>query len=269
MPDRDTIFRTLDTLRSDVDRAAFQDSRAVRRRGDRRTRRQAVAGSLAAVALVAGGLSLYGGIGGGSNTTRLPAGSSSPSQPPNESPSAFAISADPFLQPADIGNVGSYAQLTRRPSTADDVARLQCLATTGDWSVWGAQTHRSEFYYGDLDATFVEHVLTYSTQNDADNAIARVTSELDNCMHSAKNPGGVITRGPDSVAGTSGLTFRGSILSATPGSEASYYELGAVATGNVLVVLEWTSMGNPGGDASDTWVWTPERLQTAITRVTS
>ena len=44
----------------------------------------------------------------------------------------------------------------------------------------------------------------------------------------------------------------------------SYYELGIAQRGNVVVVLEWSSMGNPEGD--DGWVWTPERLGTAVER---
>lgn len=81
--------------------------------------------------------------------------------------------------------------------------------------------------------------------------------------------GGVTVRVPRSVAGTDGSTSRGSIPSASANSELSYYEMGAVAKGNVLVVLEWISMGDPGDDASDAWVWTAGRSQTAITDVTS
>ena len=49
-------------------------------------------------------------------------------------------------------------------------------------------------------------------------------------------------------------------------SEYFYYELGTAQEDNVLVVLQWTSNGNPMGNDSTEWVWTADRLQTALDR---
>src|SRR5512133_981854 len=102
MPEHnDPMTTTLDTLRSDIERIPLSDSLTVRRRGDRRTRNQAVGGALAVVALVAGAVGIYGGLGGNDEATNLPA---SPS--PTESP--LSLSADRLLKPTDITGLGRY-----------------------------------------------------------------------------------------------------------------------------------------------------------------
>ena len=54
LPDNDPLQTTLDSLRSDVERTPLADSLSVRRRGEARSRHQAVAGALVIAALVAG-----------------------------------------------------------------------------------------------------------------------------------------------------------------------------------------------------------------------
>ena len=49
-------------------------------------------------------------------------------------------------------------------------------------------------------------------------------------------------------------------------SEPNYYEVATAHQGNVVVVLEWQASGNPAGDGDGDWVWTTERLQTALDR---
>ena len=49
-------------------------------------------------------------------------------------------------------------------------------------------------------------------------------------------------------------------------SEPNYYEVATAHQGNVVVVLEWQASGNPAGDGEDDWVWTTERVQTALDR---
>ena len=83
MPEHnDPMTHTLDTLRSDVERIPLSDSLTVRRRGDRRTRNQAVGGALAVVALVAGAAGVYGGLGGDDEASNIPAVSPTPTESP-------------------------------------------------------------------------------------------------------------------------------------------------------------------------------------------
>ena len=79
MPD-DKLTLTLDTLRSDVERTPLADSQTVRRRGDRRTRNQAVGGALVVVALVAGVAGLSG-VSAATSGAPLPRRPRPPSRP--------------------------------------------------------------------------------------------------------------------------------------------------------------------------------------------
>jgi hypothetical protein len=46
-------------------------------------------------------------------------------------------------------------------------------------------------------------------------------------------------------------------------SEISYFELGVVRAANVVVVLQWHSMGQPTGVD---WVWDANRMASALDR---
>src|SRR6476646_961554 len=94
----DKLTLTLDTLRSDVERTPLADSQTVRRRGDQRTRRQAVGGALAVVALVAGAAGLIGGV-GGSNEADAPVATGRPTAS-TEVDQPLALAAQPLLGPA-------------------------------------------------------------------------------------------------------------------------------------------------------------------------
>jgi hypothetical protein len=71
MPDR--LHDTLTSLRTDIDGVPLADSAAVRRRGNQRTRRQAVGSSLAVVALVAGAVGIGGALVGENKAEQMPA----------------------------------------------------------------------------------------------------------------------------------------------------------------------------------------------------
>jgi hypothetical protein len=259
----DRMMLTLDALRTDVERTPIADSLTVRRRGDQRTRRQAVGGALAVVALLAGAAGIYGGLGGDDQATRIPA---------SPSPSAeqtLDLAADPFLRPTDLGTVGPYAGFQRRPAqtpNADgpgDTAKMLCMGAGSDWAAWGATTHSTEVFYTDLDASLYEHVLAYDSAAASANGVADITREITACQETSGGSNQVTNRAPQPF-GDAG--FRASILARPPDSEVSYYELAVRRKANVVVVLEWSSMGNPGGDSSDTWVWTPARTDTALDR---
>jgi hypothetical protein len=90
----DRMTTTLEALRSDVERTPLADSVAVRRRGDQRTRRQAVGGALVVAALVAGAVGyLTGGLTG--DNQGLPPATSSPTA--TSSPSPTGASAGPLV----------------------------------------------------------------------------------------------------------------------------------------------------------------------------
>jgi hypothetical protein len=264
MPDNDDrMASTLETLRRDVERTPLADSLTVRRRGDQRTRRQAVGGALAVVALVAGAAGIYGGLGGDDRATQIPA-TPSPSAEPT-----VALATDPFLQPTDIGAVGPYTDFQRRPAQTPDASgvgdtpKMLCMGAASDWAAWGATTHSTEVFYGDLDASFYEHVLAYDSAAAAADGVADINREVAACQENSGGDSGLTNRAPDPLGETG---IRASTTARPPDSEVSYYEVAATRQANVVVVLEWSSMGNPGGDTSDTWVWTPANTAAALDR---
>jgi hypothetical protein len=259
----DRMMLTLDALRRDVERTPLADSLTVRRRGDQRTRRQAVGGALAVVALVAGAAGIYGGLDGGKRATEVPA---------SPSPSAeqlLDLAADPFLTVADVGTVGPYSGFQRRPAQVasddgpGDTPKMLCMGAASDWAAWGATTHSTEVFYSDLDASFHEHVLAYDSAAAAAHGEVDIRREVAACQGTSGGDDALTHRAPEPL-GDAG--FRASSLARPPDSEVSYYELAVSRRANVVVVLEWSSMGNPGGESSDTWVWTPARTSTALDR---
>jgi hypothetical protein len=92
-PDLDRMFSA---LRSDADRAGLSAPDGLRERGDRRTRRRAIAG-LVAVAVLAGGVSIGARqlLAGPVAPAPQPAQSPTPTPPPSPSPTAAPTSAEP------------------------------------------------------------------------------------------------------------------------------------------------------------------------------
>jgi hypothetical protein len=257
MPD-DKLTLTLDTLRSDVERTPLADSQTVRRRGDRRTRNQAVGGALVVVALVAGVAGLYGGVGGDSRRTAPPA-----TQTPTPEPTTLSLAANPFLQPTDISTVGPYEGLQANPDpSAADQQLSQCVPSP---STLGAGELQSRFYYSDLDATATEHVLRFADADAASKAVAGLESAFANCSPGDRAESTVQDRDPQTtpVAPGADLTLHGS-RTATPkqAGEVHYFELGVVREANVVVVLQWSSGPLDGID----WVWDANRMASALDR---
>jgi hypothetical protein len=258
MPD-DKLTLTLDTLRSDVERTPLADSQTVRRRGDRRTRNQAVGGALVVVALVAGVAGLYGGVGGDSRRTAPPA-----TQTPEPTETTLSLAAAPFLEPTDISTVGPYEGLQANPDpSAADQPLSQCIPSP---STLGAGEMQSRFFYSDLDATATEHVLRFADADAASTAVAGLESAFATCPEGDPAEVAVEDRPPVPVAGVSGAdTALQASRTGTPvqASEISYYELGVAREANVVVVLQWHSMGQPTGVD---WVWDANRMASALDR---
>jgi hypothetical protein len=263
MPENtDPITLTLDTLRSDVERNPLADSLTVRRRGDRRTRHQAVAGAALVVALVAGVVGLYGGVGDGSRRTAPPASVSPTAE------ATFALADDPLLLAGQLDPVGNHVGLQRSPDPVDDTVRpLQCLSNPADW---GAQQVESASYYDDVDGRSYEHVLRFPDAASAGAALVHPLDDLRGCPVGDASEVTVTGRAEERVPATlADEAYRTARLSTpTAASEPFYYELGVARRANVVVVLEWTSQGSPFARGSSAWAWTPERLAAALERAT-
>ena len=259
LPDHDPLQTTLDSLRSDVERAPLADSLSVRRRGDQRTRHQAVAGALVIAALVAGafgvadlrGQERHGGI------------------PAHPSPTATAdqsipLAAQPLLRPTDIGVIGPYTgwKVNADPENIGQPFNL-CVPSPG---TLGAGPAAFAHFYSTTDAVADEHALQFSDSGSAKLAGDHLLTALTTCdLGTASDH--IVTSPVTSVALPDADEARvASRQASPPDSELSYYEIGVVQKGNVLVVLEWSSMGLPHGVSR---VWDAPRLQTALVRAIS
>src|SRR6476469_4174254 len=242
MPEHnDPMTNTLDTLRSDVERIPLSDSLTVRRRGDRRTRNQAVGGALVVVALVAGAAGIYGGFGGDDEATNLPA-----SRTPTESP--LPLAADPLLKATDITGLGRYGNhpLLQPPGTPDLTAPPNACQIRP--TKWGAQELQATRFYQDGSTVgILEVVLRYATAEPA-------TSE-----------GTLEVRPPETMPEVSDGVHVARYFTPSAASEPSYYEVAAARTSNVVVVLTWAADDTPTGNP-DSWAWSGDQLQTALDR---
>lgn len=259
MPDR--LEERLRTLRADVDRARLADPGAVRRRGEQRTRNQALAAGLAVVAVVAGVVGVAGGLAGDRRAVEGP-----PAEAPSVSTTpepVLSLADDPLLDPADIGPIGGNTGWRRSPEPVSESLRQRCIP-----SPLGAATARTESaqYYNELDGLIVEYAMQFPSTAAAERFTGELAAAFATCGKGDPAEATVVDTGPEPVA--SG--FRAA-RATTPTADAglSYYELGVNTKANVVVVLEWSSMGNPDGRNATTWVWTPDRLRLALDRAVS
>jgi hypothetical protein len=240
----------------------------VRRRGDQRTRRQAVGGAVAVVALVAG---LAGVLGGSAAFDRADAPTPASSGPTTSTDveQPLTLAAEPLF-PADsplltVGQI-SFVQSPEQPDIAQ--TKLQCMP---DPATLGATASKSGFFYSEVEGTFSEHVLRFDTSAQAAAAADTLQSTFEACPEG--DPAEVTTadRGPQAV----GLDGFHASRTSTPRADAGigYNETGVVRDANVLVVLFFNGMGNPAEGENATpaasWVWSAERLQAAIEAATA
>ncbi len=263
MPDqdsRDRLTLTLDALRSDVERTPLADSLTVRRRGDQRTRRQAVGGALAAVAVVAGAAGIIGSTGSIDRADAPPATTGPTATTQVEQP--LALAAEPLLTPDDLGAVGPYDgwQVNPDPVSSEGLPS-RCVPELG---TLGAAETQSRLLYGELDAGAVEHVLRFASASAAASAVETLTGAFAACDPGDPSVETVVDRGPVPVPGTSADEATHASRTGTPvlASEVSFYELGVAREVNVVVVLQWRS--SPLAEVD--WVWDEARLQAALDR---
>jgi hypothetical protein len=253
LPEHDPLQTTLDSLRSDVERTPLADSLSVRRRGGARSRHQAVAGALVVAALVAGAFGVADLRGNGRHGS-LPA-NVTPS--PSETPLIFA--AQPLLELAGFGSsLGGYQGWQANPDPASaNVEVNQCVPVP---TRLGAQQTESQMLYDHTTAAHIyEHVLRFAGADEAARAGQSLLAVLSACTTGGS---GVVARQPEGVSVPDADSAQRASRSASPaGSEASYYELAVVRESNVLVVMQWSSMGL--ADGID-WVWTADLLGAAL-----
>jgi hypothetical protein len=259
MPEaNDPIVSTLDSLRDDVDRAPLAGASAARHRGDQRTRRQAIGGGLATLVLVAGVIGVAAEQSGGHRTS-LPSVTRTPSP-------TVGLAAQPLFGPGDLGTVGPYSdwQVNPDPVPAGQLPS-RCIPDPG--TLGGSETRSRLLYLDGLDARAFEHVVRFADAERAASAVGRLSRAFASCDPGDPAQVSVKDRGPVEEGPLEGVSqFVRASRTGTPvrASEISYYELGVARTDNVVVVLQWASMGKP--DTGNPWVFTGEMLITATQR---
>jgi hypothetical protein len=261
MPEHnDPMTNTLDTLRSDVERIPLSDSLTVRRRGDRRTRNQAVGGALAVVALAAGAAGLYGGLGGDDEASNIPAVSPTPEP-------TVALASDPLLRPSDLSVLGRYASggpVLAAPQAPDLNPPAEACQVRPN--AWGAQqTYAKSFYQDGSTVYILEVVLRYDTAEQAKTALDQPGTDLALCPEPAPTDGTLEVRPPETMAEVGDGVHLARYFTPSAASEPSYYEVAAARTSNVVVVLTWAADDTPSGNP-DSWAWSGAQLQTALDR---
>lgn len=251
----DRLHDTLSALRTDVDHMPLADSSAVRARGTQRTRRQAIGTSLAVVALVAGAVGISGTLTGDNKAENLPA-----TRNTTTAEQQHNLAVAPFLAKGDLTGIGPYGSF-QDSGQAPDHQPMLCIDVAG---LAPTATKKSTVLFEpDIgDATVHEHVLRFPDEAAAKSFFSALQSAFKSCDPGDPAEATITDRGPLAV-GTQGAAVRASRLT-TPKADAGigYYEVGAARNANVIVVLEWSSMGNPEGDSG--WVLTEQRLATAL-----
>ncbi len=266
----DRVRDTLTALRVDAESCGLNDAASVRRRGQARTRHQALAGvgaAVVAVVAVVTGSALLGGQAGANHP--IPPATQSPG------PHALQLAPEPLLLGPDVGAVGPYQDFQRNPDPVDEQQRpMQCIPNP---TTLGAVEGKAALFYVDTgDATFIEHVLRFGDAATAGEAVTALSSSFAACDKGKANEVSVDDRGPSRTSGSPGVVGGGDgetlhasrVTTPKTDGDIGYYELGVARAANVVVVLEWTSMGKPTSDPAS-WVWSPTLLTKATTRATT
>jgi hypothetical protein len=260
MPSR--IEETLTALRADVDRVGLPDSGSVRRRGEQRTRNQALGSGLAVLAIVATAVGVGGGLTGNDRGIQGPP-AEQPSVSTTEEP-ALALADDPLLRAEDIGDLGPHTGWQRSPEGVSASMRTRCVSSP---EAWGADRVEGAQYYEELDGLIVEYALEFDSAGRAAAAVRQGMRELATCPKGDPAEATVEDRGAEAVPGVGdGAQHASRLTTPTANAGIHYYELALARTGNVVVMLEWNGMGNPAGEGPADWVWTADRLRTALDR---
>jgi len=264
MPEsHDPVTLTLSALRTDAEHIPLADSRSVRRRGDRRTRNQAVGGALAVVALVAGAAGIFGGLDSDRRATEVPA-------TPTPTVTQESLAAQPFLLAEDLDGFGGYDQAGPFIDAGQEPNLLpeQCAVRPDSWEA--SQVRATRYYQDGSEAEIREYVLRFGDVGSAEQAaLKRAYSDLtaSSCPATVDpSEGTLTTRESQMVPGLDGAVRHSRYFYPEVASEPNYYEVATAARANVVVVLEWQGSGNPTDDGTEDWVWDADRLQAALDR---
>jgi hypothetical protein len=260
LPDNDPLQTTLNSLRSDIERTPLADSLSVRRRGEARSRHQAVAGALVLAALVAGVFGVADLRGTGCNSG-IPA-HLTPS--PTASAAIFSLAADPFLKSTDLTGLGRFGNLpvlqASQPPDLTPPANVCQIRPTG----WNAMETRASRYYQDGSTVgIVEVVQRYATAAEAKTALNQPGRDLAACPQPDPADGNLEVRPPEALDGVADGVLMSRLFTPSAASEASYYEVAAARVNNVVVVLQWGADDTPTGDPNS-WAWSAPQMQSAL-----
>ena len=186
----DRVRDTLTALRVDAESCGLSDAASVRRRGQARTRHQALAGvgaAVVAVVAVVTGSALLGGQAGANHP--IPPATQSPS------PHALQLAPEPLLLGPDVGVVGPYQDFQRNPDPVDEQQRpMQCIPNP---TALGAVEGKAALFYVDTgDATFIEHVLRFGDAATAGEAVTALSTSFATCDRGKASEVSVDDRGP-------------------------------------------------------------------------
>jgi hypothetical protein len=263
-PGNDRVRDTLTALRVDAESVGLSDPASIRRRGQARTRHQALAGVCAAVVVVAvvvTGSSLLGGQADAHHT--LPA-----THTPSPSSPTLQLAADPLLRGRDVIVAGTQLTFQLSPDPVpEDQRPLQCIPSP---TTLGAAEGKAALLHADPEGTVVEHVLRFADATAAADAVTELSVAFASCTKGNASEVTVDDRGPARANGIEGVTETvNAARLTTPTADAglTYYEVGIARSSNIVVELEWYSMGKPVAD-NQAWVLSSELLDLAAHRAT-
>jgi hypothetical protein len=235
LPDNDPLQTTLDSLRSDVERTPLPDSLSVRRRGEARSRHQAVAGALVIAALVAGAFGVAD-LRGNEQHRGIPARPT-----PTAQTSGALLTADQMPDPQFWGQFGDWTKLGTGDGALTPTAN-SCLdaavpsvqpAATADFRAGPA---------GGPNAGLRESVFQFDSAAEATAAQTNVGGALQACASSHDSDQAQQSGLLDLFGVQGGKLFDRSYTG--PSQDARAVDLIAYGTnGNKLVVLGLVSPG--------------------------
>jgi hypothetical protein len=182
--------------------------------------------------------------------------------------SVHGLAADPMLRGSDVVVAGTQLTFQLSPDPVpEDQRPLQCIPSP---TTLGAAEGKSGQLFADVEGTVVEHVLRFADATAAADAVQELAVAFASCTKGDPNEATVDDRGPVRANGEGGVseTLHAARLT-TPTADAglAYYELGIARSSNVVVVLEWSSLGKPFADKR-AWVLSDELLDVAAHRAT-
>jgi hypothetical protein len=177
-----------------------------------------------------------------------------------------SLAADPLLRSSDVVVAGTQLTFQLSPDPVpEDQRPLQCIASP---TTLGAADGKAGQLFADPEGTVLEHVLRFADATAAADAVQELAVAFASCTKGDPNEATVDDRGPLRAEGVGGVTetlHAARLTTPTANAGLAYYELGIARSSNVVVVLEWSSMGKPVADKK-AWMLSGELLDVAAHR---